>query len=574
MDAQKRQLLAITLSMTLVMVWMMFTTPAAVPGSADAGVVEAPLAVSADAGTLAVLQPGDAPLVPVELPKREVTRERNNTALTFSSEGASLSSALLKGVKEREQVKMTIVEGYQQLFGKPPKTGPQMNLAVPALNKPPPFSVSITGEQSLPPTTRYEVLDEGATFDTVRFRAQKGPWLLEKTFHWDSKAGYAMGIDVTVTNTSAAEASGELGMHLWRKIDPAKEEAASLFGGIGNQAMALCSVADKVHRRRPDEKPPESFNGTVHYAALDQQYFIAAAYPIEKPQDGRCTVTVEHEARGSELFFPIKLAAGQKQTYRFGGFAGPKDFELLQTMNAAGTAHPALESSVDYGWWAAICKLLLWVMKFFHRLTGNWGLSIIFLTLVAKIVLLPLTHKAMVSAEAMKKLAPRMEEIKKKFPNDRERQGMETMKLYQETGANPIQGCLPLLLQFPIWGALFYALRTSYDLYGEPFFGPIWRDLTYPDPTYLLPLALGVTMIITQKLQPQMTVDPVQARLMTWVMPIVFTAMMMNYPAGLALYIFTNNLLSIGQQYALRKYLEKKGVAQPASQLGKLRKST
>jgi YidC/Oxa1 family membrane protein insertase len=168
----------------------------------------------------------------------------------------------------------------------------------------------------------------------------------------------------------------------------------------------------------------------------------------------------------------------------------------------------------------------------------------------------------MVSAEQMKKLSPRMEEIKKKYPDDRDRQNMEMMKLYQEAKVNPLGGCLPLLLQLPIWAALFTTLRTSYELYAEPFFG-VWSDLTSKDPTYLLPLALGITMIVTQRLQPQMTMDKSQAFMMAWLMPIFFTAIMMNYPAGLSLYIFTNNLLSIVQQYALRKYLAR-GAPTPA----------
>jgi YidC/Oxa1 family membrane protein insertase len=115
-----------------------------------------------------------------------------------------------------------------------------------------------------------------------------------------------------------------------------------------------------------------------------------------------------------------------------------------------------------------------------------------------------------------------------------------------------------MLIQMPVWIALFTALRNSYDIYQEPFFGPVWRDLTYKDPTYLLPILLGVSMIITQKLQPQMG-DPMQAKMMTWFVPIIFTATLFNYPAGLALYIFTNNILSIAQQYGLRKWLEKRG---------------
>jgi YidC/Oxa1 family membrane protein insertase len=162
----------------------------------------------------------------------------------------------------------------------------------------------------------------------------------------------------------------------------------------------------------------------------------------------------------------------------------------------------------------------------------------------------------MVSMEEEKKLQPRMEEIRKKFADNREQQNLEIMKLYQEAKVNPLGGCLPLLIQMPVWIALFTSLRNSFDIYGEPFIGPIWRDLTYKDPTYLLPLALGVSMVITQKMQPQM-MDATQAKIMTWFLPIVFTLTLLQYPAGLSLYIFTNNILSIAQQYGLRKWLDR-----------------
>jgi YidC/Oxa1 family membrane protein insertase len=197
-------------------------------------------------------------------------------------------------------------------------------------------------------------------------------------------------------------------------------------------------------------------------------------------------------------------------------------------------------------------------MKFFHGLVGNWGLAIILLTVVVKLVLLPLTYRSMVSMEQMKKLQPRIEELRKKYAEDRERQNLETMKLYQEAKVNPLGGCLPMLIQMPVWIALFTSLRNSFDIYGEPFFGPIWTDLTYKDPTYILPLALGVSMIITQKMQPQM-MDAQQAKMMTWVLPVIFTFTLLQYPAGLSLYIFTNNVLSIAQQYGLRKWLARRG---------------
>lgn len=289
--------------------------------------------------------------------------------------------------------------------------------------------------------------------------------------------------------------------------------------------------------------------------------------------EGKCVLTATHKQRAAELVLPLSLTAGESVTRTFGVFLGPKELDLLMNLGkqapqpgqVLAAVSPGLEKSVDFGIWAVICKGLLFFMRFFHGLVGNWGLAIILLTVMVKVVLLPLTHRAMVSAEQMKKLQPRLEELRKKFPDDREKQNLEMMKLYQEAKVNPLGGCLPLLLQLPIWAALFTTLRTSYELYGEPFVG-VWSDLTSKDPTYLMPLALGVTMIITQRLQPQM-MDKSQAFMMTWVMPVFFTAIMMNYPAGLALYIFTNNLLSIVQQYALRRYLQRTGqltAAKPA----------
>jgi YidC/Oxa1 family membrane protein insertase len=165
----------------------------------------------------------------------------------------------------------------------------------------------------------------------------------------------------------------------------------------------------------------------------------------------------------------------------------------------------------------------------------------------------------MVSAEAMKKLQPKIDEIRKKWADDRERQNLETMKVYQEAKVNPLGGCFPLLVQMPVWFALFTTLRNSFEIYREPFIAPLWADLTYKDPTYVLPLALGVTMILTQRLQPQVGMDPTQAKLMTYVMPAFFSLLMLNYPAGLALYIFTNNLLTIAQTYGIKRLIRRRG---------------
>src|SRR5262249_45756411 len=156
---------------------------------------------------------------------------------------------------------------------------------------------------------------------------------------------------------------------------------------------------------KEDEPREEVKGGALHFAGIDQQYFLTAVYPLE-PREGRCALTAGPTVRMAEAFFPLSLKPGESQTYKFGAFLGPKDLELLKGVSASAN----LERTVDFGWWAVICRVLLWVLKFFHGIVHNWGVAIILLTLSVKVLLLPLTHKAMVSAEAMKKLQPKMED--------------------------------------------------------------------------------------------------------------------------------------------------------------------
>lgn len=609
MDQQKRLLLAIALSFGLTLVWTQLVwkpqadaEAAAMAAKLDGGTVT--LVDGGLGGAVAVIAPTPPPVPaptfvdgglledggivlvavapPVALPLKEVQLTRPTTKLTFTSEGGGLSSAELSGEREREEKTLGIVEGWKKLFGSKFEPAPHMNLARAVPGVGPNVAVSLLGATPVPATTRYAVVEEGP--GKVVFSTTSGPWEVTKTFTWSQAVasetdptGYLSTLAVTVKNVSSNAQTGELGVHAIRAIVPDAEQAPSMFGGIGNQASVLCRVADDVLRKTPPGEGggflscggapqyDEEKKGPLHFVGIDQQYFLTAIWPKDGAVEGRCLVTAKPAERQAALFMPVTLQAGESVTRNFGVFLGPKELNLLQAIGTHGPGadgtpavfDPQLEKTVDFGLWAVICKVLIFFLRFFHGVIGNWGLSIILLTVMVKLLLLPLTHRAMVSAESMKKLQPKMEEIKKKYPDDREKQNVETMKLYTEGKVNPLGGCLPLLLQLPIWAALFTTLRTSYELYGEPFYG-VWSDLTSKDPTYLMPLALGVTMIITQRLQPQM-MDKQQAFLMTWIMPVFFTAIMMNYPAGLALYIFTNNLLSIAQQYALRKWLARKG---------------
>ncbi len=581
-DQQRRLMTGLLVAFALSFVYMYFFPPAPPPqqaAGADAGMV-------VDGGTAiaGVTPPGptppgtEAPAGGVEEPAPPpvtFSRERQWATYTFSNEGAGLLSAVLKGEKMREQPQISVAEGYKRLFGGEAKPAPQMNLAQPVAGQPLPLSVSIQGAAPLPADTRFRV-DESATPESgASFTARRGPWEVTKSLQWPQE-GFELIYTLQVRNVSQQAQLGDLQVHYSRAIDPENEHAPSFFGGVGNLSHAACYVGDELQKVVPEQSLPdaEKLRGPVHFFGIDQQYFLSALYPLEGPLPGACSFTATKDVRAVTASFPLTAGPGETVTLRFGGYFGPKDVdflapvpgpELKQATGLTSTFHPPLEKTIDYGWWAVIAKMLVWVMKRFNAIFGNWGVAIILLTVLVKTILLPLTHRSMVSMEAMKKLQPRVEEIRKKYAEDRERQNMEMMRVYQEAKVNPLGGCLPLLIQMPVWIALFTALRNSYDIYQEPFFGPIWRDLTYKDPTYLLPLALGVSMVITQRLQPQMG-DPMQAKIMTWFVPILFTATLIQYPAGLSLYIFTNNILSIAQQYGLRKWLARKeATAVPAT---------
>jgi YidC/Oxa1 family membrane protein insertase len=596
MDTQKRLYLAVGLMLGLTMVFQFFVwgpeaererarqasldggvtfVDGGVQDSLNSGVVPVDSPAPFDDGGLAMVKAG---LDPVETPLSTIEAVRPSMKMVFTSQGAGLSDAVLLGTRERETQRLTVAQGYQRLIGKTFPPGAQMDLADPVPGQAPQLGVSVLGATPLSPTLRYRVTEEAS--GKVVFTGAEGPWQITKTLSWDPNA---QGLSPDMKRTERDPLAGELAIQAARAVDPAVEEAPSLFGSIGNQAAVLCKSGDSVVRHMPGErsgtvlgcggteKADFEEKGQVAYVGIDQQYFLTALWPTGGATEGRCLLHTTKTERRVQLVVPITVPPNGSVTKGFGAYLGPKDLEMLQMVGAPvgtapsnGTAEASvgLDGTVDFGMWAVICKGLLFFLRFFHGVFGNWGLAIILLTVMVKVALLPLTHRAMVSAESMKKLQPEMEKIKAKFPDDREKQQVEQMRLYQEAKVNPLGGCLPLLVQLPIWAALFTTLRTSYELYGEPFFG-VWGDLTYKDPTYLLPLALGITMIVTQRLQPQMMTDPSQAFLITWVMPIFFTAIMLSYPAGLALYIFTNNLLSIIQQFALRKYLEKTGQAAP-----------
>jgi len=565
-NSQKRTAVAFGLIFLLTAVYMTWFAPTATPPHA---------AVAADAGTVASAAPAPTPApvatAPVSAPSagappagpavRTIEVPRKLVHYVFSTEGAGLVSARLRGEKTREQRPLTVAEGWAQLFGKPVPEGPEMDLAQPVPGAPLPLSIELAGDSAIPANLRYSA-EQGD--HRITFVGRTESWEVTKEVSW-VEDGYELSTRVTLRNLTPRPLSGELVLPYGRAIDPAHEEKPSFFGGVGNVSDSACFVKDTYeHETVKDKLETKEHAGPVRWVGINQQYFLSAVFPVGNAVDGKCVLTTSLTERIATGRFPIEVPPGQAVTRSFGAFLGPKDTktladvpELPANRSADGANAPVhLERAVDYGIWAALCKPMLVVLKWFQGVVGNWGVAIILLTVLVKVLLIPLTHRAMVGQEAMKKLQPKIEEVKKKFPEDKERQQMEMMKAYQEAGVNPFGSCLMILVQLPVWAALFTTLRNSYELYGVPFTSHFLTDLTIKDPTYLLPVLLGVSQIITSRLQPP-ALDAAQQRMMVWFMPIFFTVIMLNYPAGLLLYIFTNNILTVAQQAVLRRLVQR-----------------
>ena len=289
-----------------------------------------------------------------------------------------------------------------------------------------------------------------------------------------------------------------------------------------------------------------SFGANIGWAATMGNYFVAAILPADadfnmdaKLQDDIYRIALKKSE--------INLNSGQAYQSNVAYYFGPKKgSDLAAAPNNFITVQ-------DYGWFGWIAKPLLSMLQFFHSFVGNYGVAIILLTVVIKIVLWPLSYKSYKSMESMKKIQPLMTKVREKYKDNKQRMNQEMMQLYKTYKINPMGGCLPILVQLPIFFGLYRALLTAIELRQAsfidylPFTDIVWlADLSLKDPFYITPLIMGGTMFLQQKLTPAPG-DPTQAKIMLF-MPVIFTFMFMNFPSGLVIYWLTNNVISIAQQ--------------------------
>jgi len=392
----------------------------------------------------------------------------------------------------------------------------------------------------MPRLAGWEVLGQTDTSWSLRYRDPKNE---EVEVLGDLKLteGYEGQLNIKVLNRSSKRQSHK--MLLKTQYGLPKESSSY------NIHRGLCATVDDVEEFAESDVAEQAgtIRGQIRWAGIDSKYFLSAVVPVHPVQT--CEVRLSDDA--AKLINTISsnavtLEPNESRTYEFGLYMGTKEMESLSRYAVVPGVH--LEDAVDWGWFGGLTRFLgekmLWLLRVFYNLTGIWGVAIILLTVVVKVVTLPLTFKQMRSMKKMREIQPELTALKAKYADDRVRQAQEMQALFQRAGVNPLAGCLPMLVQLPIWIALYAMLNTAVELYREPF---LWLpDLTQQDPYYILPLAMGALMYFQMKIQPS-GVDNEQAKMMAWMMPIIFTVMMLFLPSGLCVYIFANVLLSLVQ---------------------------
>ena len=377
--------------------------------------------------------------------------------------------------------------------------------------------------------------EEGVVF-TKTFRVTRGSYLVQ--------------LDYELANHSTQAVRARLYTQLLRDTEHAPEDKQGL--GMRAYLGAAFSTEDKRYQKYDfDDIREKDLNITTHggWVAMLQHYFLTAWVPRSEGLNKIYSLTPGDKVAVGILQPSQQIQPGQRQHLRADLYVGPKVQKQLAEIA------PGLDLTVDYGvlWW--IGQPIFWLMTLLHSVFGNWGVAIIMVTVIVKLLLFPLSNAQYKSFAKMRKLQPKLAALKERYGDDRQKMSQAMMELYKKEKVNPLGGCFPLLLQMPVFFALYWVLLESVELRQAPFFGWI-HDLSQQDPYYILPLLMGASMYLMQKMQPTApNMDPAQQKIMQF-MPVMMTVFFLFFPAGLVLYWLTNNILSIVQQVAVTKMME------------------
>ncbi|HDQ04215.1 MAG TPA: membrane protein insertase YidC [Deltaproteobacteria bacterium] len=554
----KRTLLAIVLSLAVLFLYQIFFVKPP----------EQQLEPVAEEGEMQILKEEVMkPLSPGEIAKakktavmrniaeKEITVETSLYTAVFSTKGAGLKSFKLKNYREEcvncpndiFPVVKNFITGSQKDLQ--PKSGEPVELVSVKEGMPYPLAITFPDSSINIPEDSMFRADVGS-LDLTGGNEEKrlvfsgiydGVIKVEKiyTFNPDN---YAIELDVKMYNLTGALLiqTPRLNWHQY-------EDPANSYSRYDKQGP-LVSVANSIKRQEVKKLDSDKmFGPNVLWGGFETKYFVASFIP-ENPsltssimsRDSRNMVTVG--IWGQKEIIP----GGQSAVVGYSLYLGPKQYDLLKSLNVG------LERAIDFGIFKWLAVPFLLFLKFLHGFVPNYGLAIILLTILIKLVFWPLGNMSYKSMREMQKLQPKINELKQKYKKDQSKIGQETMALYRAHKVNPLSGCLPLLIQLPVFIGLFNALLYAIELRHSPFF--FWiQDLSAKDPYYITPILMGISQFIQQKMTPTMG-DPMMAKMMMF-MPVVLTIFFLNFPSGLVIYWLFNNILSIGQQMYINKKL-------------------
>lgn len=494
--------------------------------------------VAAPAATTAVAAPAQPAATPAPIARGKLVHVQTDVLdLTIDTLGGDIINAKLLKFPESLGSKTPFV-----LFNDDPQTRYVAESGL--LSKAGPDTTAGQAQYQID-QTNY-VLTPTQNSLAVKLNWQKNGVNVTKTLTF-TRGSYEVNVNYTIANQSSNAWQGNLYAQLMRTNTPPVSH-----NGLINLATyfgAAISTPDKPFEKISFKKMTEqnlnqaSVNG---WAAMIQHYFISAWVP---PKDATSTYYSRVTADGlytiGLIGQPLSVAPGVTSSTNTKLYVGPATATQLEK-----TA-PTLNLTIDYGWFWFISQIIFWMMQQIYNVIGNWGWAIVIVTIVIKMIFYPLSSKSFKSMSAMKKLQPKLAALKERYGDDKQKYTQAMMDLYKQEKINPMAGCLPILVQIPVFIALYWVLVESVELRQAPWI--FWiHDLSRQDPYYVLPVLMGISMFIQQKLNPPPP-DPLQAKMMM-LMPLVFTVLFANFPAGLMLYWFVNNTLSFMQQwYVMRE---------------------
>jgi len=567
---EKNTLLAIVLSFLVILIWQFYFTPKPikpVKGKGEKTGQETP-ALPKGEKMIQQLPREETPLPKlvekseIIKPGREIVVTTSLYTATFITNGARLKSFKLHNYRnkiEEPQAVLFFKRMFSEKEGKELKPANSLDvfqeLIPEATEEELPLKVEFQGENGQPfPLSNFEVntyslnLNKNSPHGELIFSgtSPSGIKLMKRfTFSWDR---YNIGFDVSLLNSTNEKVMGEATIEWIHPFDLLTQGGKSgFFSTPGNLYSFVYLLNDKVVKNAlKDVKTDKVFSGDIKWAGFEDRYFISSFIP-QKVKGIELKLSKPHETGISAMMIHPQLIlppeGGEYLHYLL--YLGPKDLSLLETQKVG------LEKTLNFGWFDIVAKPLLVSLKFFDGYIHNYGIAIIFLTILIKILFWPLTHTSYKSMKDMQKIQPEIAKLREKYKNNKEELNKKILELYRTHKVNPLGGCLPLILQIPVFFALYKVLLESIELRHAPFISFWINDLSAKDPTYISPLLMGASMFIQQKMTPT-TGDPTQAKMMLF-MPIIFTFMFLNFPSGLVIYWLVNNVLSIGQQLYINK---------------------